>query len=365
MGKLSIFKNGKSKDYRFLDRIVGQTFNVGGTIFHVHKYLGVTEQGTSGSVTSTSELTIQDMLFLENRDRSYEKDVIDLKGQYTINDLDFNLTQFGIVINTNVLFINFHINQMIDRLGRKLMPGDVLEIEHRKEDAVLDPDVATINAFYVVKDTARAAEGYSPTWLAHIWRVRAEPLTDSQEYKDILSQIQPNGSSLADIISTYNKSLEITAAIQAEGAENVPTRNFNSANLYINPPGTKLPSNNLIPWTFNGDGVPLNQNAIAAKGTRWPDAAMDGDYFLRTDYNPPRLYQRHENKWCAVEVDWRDRDWTPAHRSLEDHLDDTKITTLTSDPSSPFNERQPIHNPIKSKQDLPINPTNILPGEEE
>lgn len=358
MGKLSIFKNGKSKDYRFLDRIVGQSFDVGGTVFHVHKYLGPVPQGATDDATQnqaaeTSELTIQDMLFLENRDRSYEKDVIDLKGNYTINDLDFNLTQFGIVINTNVIFINFHINQMIDRLGRKLIPGDVLEIEHRKEDVVLDSDISTINAFYVVKDSSRAAQGYSATWLPHIWRVRAEPLTDSQEYQDILQGLQNDGQTLQDIISEYNKRLGISQSIQDAANAEVPTRNFNSANLYIEPQGTKLPTNNLITWPFNGDGIPPNQNDIAASGSRFPANALDGDYFLRTDYNPPRLYQRHDNKWCGIEVDWKDRAWTPAHRALEDHLEDQTITTLTSDPANPFNERQPLNNPIKPKQKLP------------
>jgi hypothetical protein len=270
------------------------------------------------------------------------------------------------MINTNVLFINFHINQMLDRLGRKLIPGDVIEIEHRKEDVVLDPDVSTISAFYVVKDSARAAQGYSATWLPHIWRIRAEPLTDSQEYQDILQGLQDDGQTLQDVISNYNNALAINQAIQDAGAADVPTRNFNSANLYIEPQGSgKLPTNNLIPWIFNGDGIPANMNDVAQSGRRFPENPLNGDYFLRTDYNPPRLYQRHDNKWCVVEIDWRDREWTPAHRSLEDHLEDQTITTLTSDPSNPFTERQPIHDPIPAKQDLPSSATSKSSQEEE
>ncbi len=367
MGKLSLYKPGKSKDYRFIDRICSQSFNIAGTLIHVHKYLGPVSSNGGNSGDETNELTIQDVLLLENRDRKYEDDVIDLKAHYSISDLDYNLTQFGILINTNILFMNFHINDMIDRLGRKIMSGDVLEIEHRKEDVVLDPSIPSINAFYVVKDASRAADGYAPTWLPHIWRIRAEPLTDSPEYKEILDKIKDDtGQSIGDIISNGDKYLEINKIIQEQAAKDVPTRNFNSANLYVEPAGSKpLKTNNLQGWPLNGDGIPPNQDLIAPKGTRFPQNPMPGDYFLRTDYNPPRLFQRHDNKWCLVEIAWRDREWTPAHRSLEDHLEDKTVTTLVTDPANPFLERQSISNPIKSKKDLPDTSNDTMNDGEE
>lgn len=358
MGNLSIYKPQKGKDYRFLDKLIRSQFDVGGTRIFIHKYAGPVSQGDSGDLTqnstiTTNESTIQDLLFLENRDRNYDADIIEIKASYTLSDIDFNLTQFGIMMSTNTLFLNFHINQMIDRLGRKIMPGDVLEIEHRKEDMVLSETTPYINAYYVVKDTARAADGYSPTWFAHIWRVRAEPLTDSPEYKQILNQIQNNGQTLKDLISNGNITDAINQIIQDQAAAEVPTRNFDSSNLYIETAGNRLPTNNLLSWPLNGDGIPPNQNDVAPSGRRFPDSPTIGDYFLRTDYNPPRLFIRETNKWCKVEDNWRDRPWSPASRTLEDHLENTSVTEISPNPIDIFLERQPIHNPIPKKPDLP------------
>ena len=40
-----------------------------------------------------------------------------------------------------VLFINFHLQDMVDGLGRKLMSGDVLELPHLKDFYPLDEDL--------------------------------------------------------------------------------------------------------------------------------------------------------------------------------------------------------------------------------
>lgn len=357
MTKLSIYQPGKSKDFRFLDKIIASHFDVSGTRIYVHKYLGPKEGSIADKSKIINELTIQDVLFLENRDRQYDKNVIDLKGNYTISDVNFALTQFALAINDNTLFINFHTNTMIDRLGRKLMSGDVIELEHRREDVVLDEEVAGINSFYVVEDGSRAAEGYSATWQSHIWRVRAKQLTDSQEYKDILEQVQSDGRTLEEIISNYDKAIDINNANLAEAELEVPIRNLSSGHLYINTStNTRFPGNTLISWQFNGEGVPPNQNITADADSRFPQNPSEGDYFLRTDYDPPRLFRRHDSKWCAVDVSWRDRNWVAAHRVLEDFLEDQKITKLSDDTRDQFTERQALSKVITQKGLVPNNP---------
>jgi hypothetical protein len=356
---LSIYKPGKSKDYRFLDKLINQQFQVSGTLIHVHKYIGPVAQGDTGDstisqATDPNELTIQDVLLIENRDRNYDTNIIDLQAGYTVNDLDFNLTQFGISLNTNILFLNFHINEMIDRLGRKLIPGDVLEVVHRKEEVPLDPTVPYIPAYYVVKDTARAAEGYSPTWLAHILRVRAEPMPDSQEYSQILDTPIKNGLTLEDIISNASSTTAVNDAVVAQGDANTPTKNFDNNNLYVsgsgstvNQPGTGSGGSGMVDWPFNNDGTIPNTNIKAPTGTRFPENPMVGDWFLRTDYQPSRLFQREDTRWCARQIVWRDRPWTAGDRTLEDFLDPS-ITTVMPDNQS-FNEREPVSNPIPDK----------------
>ena len=64
--------------------------------------------------------------------------VYQLRGIYNVQDIDFDLTQFGLFLANDTLFINFHMNDMIDTLGRKLMSGDVLELPHLKDFHPLD-----------------------------------------------------------------------------------------------------------------------------------------------------------------------------------------------------------------------------------
>ena len=87
MPRLSIFKPEKGNDYKFFDRNIKEMFTVGGTDLHLHKYLGPHNQGDTnkdGAASPTqpsyadsevNETTIQDLLFLENRDRKYSSDV--------------------------------------------------------------------------------------------------------------------------------------------------------------------------------------------------------------------------------------------------------------------------------------------------
>ena len=58
------------------------------------------------------------MLFLENRDRKYSKDIFELRAQYNLGDNDsFDLTQFGMFLANDTLFFNFHIESMVEALG--------------------------------------------------------------------------------------------------------------------------------------------------------------------------------------------------------------------------------------------------------
>ena len=112
-----------------------------------------------------------------------------MRGVYNSQDIDFDLSQFGLFLNNDTLFITFHYNFMIDTLGRKLMSGDVLELPNLKDYNPLDSSIArAIPKYYVIQDAAFASEGFSQTWLPHLWRVKATPLVSAQEYNDILKK---------------------------------------------------------------------------------------------------------------------------------------------------------------------------------
>lgn len=351
MAKLSLWNAKKKNDYRFFDRTIGEMFQIGGTAFLVHKFLGTT--GTTGSDDLTlpnypdnAATNIGDLLLLENRDRNYDENLYELRGSYNVQDNEFDLSQFGLMLSNDTLFITFHINDMIDILGRKLMPGDVLELPHLKDDTLLDDSDDGINDYgvlpklYKIDDTNRASEGFSPTWWPHIWRVKMSPLADSQEYEDILGKTldefggegdvsggatagdnSPPGSSgttFADVLSTGNTNLAISDAIIAEAERQVPNRNLEHSHLYVDEnheDGT--------PYLFLTDGCPPNGEPIAGEGSDFPLSPDEGEWFLRTDYEPAVLYKREGPKWVRKEAMFR-RKWTTASRSLITFINNRK-----------------------------------------
>ena len=148
--------------------------------------VGFSGDATQPSYINQSEQNIQDLLWQENRDRKYDTSVYTLRGVYQRQDQDFDLTQFGLFLNNDTLFITFHYNDMIDTFGRKLMSGDVLEFPNLKDYNPLDTTLAkALPRYYVIQDAAFASEGFSQTWLPHLWRVKATPLVNAQEYQQI------------------------------------------------------------------------------------------------------------------------------------------------------------------------------------
>ncbi len=219
MPRLSLYRPEKGNDFKFIDKTIWEMFQVGGTDVFVHKYLGPgsSVQGdspTTPNYTSDNPSNIQDLLFLENRDRKYDPDVYILRGVYNLQDTDFNLSQFGLFLQNDTIFITFHINDTVEKIGRKIIAGDVLELPHLKDEFALNDLQFALKRFYVIEEVTRAAEGFSVTWYPHLYRAKCKPLVDSQEFKQILDQAitDENGdttnSTLRDIMSTYEKEMQ-------------------------------------------------------------------------------------------------------------------------------------------------------------
>jgi hypothetical protein len=382
MPRLSIWGNGQKKnDYKFIDNIIREQFYIGGTSCFVHKYLGPTEvngevvqgqpryeedgvtpvlnaDGTQAMDYDGGETMIQDVLFLENRDRRYAPDVIDLRGVYTLSDTEFDLRQFGLFLENDTINIMFHLNDMVSLIGRKLMNGDVIELPHQRDEYVLGEDKPAINKFYVVEEGSRPAEGYSQTWFPHLWRVKCKPMTASQEYQDILDQnaLDPFGletdKKLQNVMSNVGLELGINAAILEEAKVHVSARNFDTRQFYV-VPGDELGTQ--APWIFAGDGVPPNNAALVGSGNSFPLTAKEGDFFLRTDYDPHSLFKRIGSKWTRIEIDYRQEDWSMAHRLLKSFInnrDKTMIPANQLEPARTFDEKQPLSQAIKPRADF-------------
>lgn len=331
MPKISLWSPIKTNDYNFIDRIVGEHLNAGGTGVHIHKYVGINETPNEGDSTRPSsagngnEVFIQDLLFLENRDRKYDTNIYELRGQYNIQDNDqYDLTQFGAFLTNDTVFLTFHIESMVESLGRKLMPGDVIELPHLRDDLLLGSEEA-INRFYVVQDGARPAEGFDPRWWPHLWRIKCGPISDSQEYRDILGTGEEEGD-LRNLISKYQNEININDAILEQANNDVPhdPQFRNTAHLYFDP---EVPDKPTVGFDFAGsNGLPVNGLSLVGSGTSFPAVGIqDGNYFLRTDFSPNRLFKKSGSRWVRESDDMRNT-WAAANRLLTTFINNDTFT---------------------------------------
>tara|TARA_B100000683_G_scaffold276639_1_gene331351 strand:+ start:1111 stop:2268 length:1158 start_codon:yes stop_codon:yes gene_type:complete len=335
MPRLSLYRPEQGKDYEFLDKNIQEMFTIGGTDVFVHKYLGpknpATGTGTAGTpeYDAVKETNIQDMIFLENRDRKYDPDVYTIRGIYNVADIDFDLSQFGLFLSQDILFMTVPINFTVQALGRKIMSGDVIELPHLKDPHALNDFDLALKRFYVVEDVSRAAEGFSQTWYPHLFRLKLKQIADSQEYKDILDAKAEEGSdtTLRDLMSTYNKELEINNAVISQAESDAGKSGYETSHLYtlqVDDKGvTELvttDTSELDASTQNeladrihqtperegydgyliGDGIAPN-GEVFGSGIGFPTGSAKGDYFLRTDLFPNRLFRYDGNRWVKME----------------------------------------------------------------
>jgi len=421
-------------------------YTVGGLDIFVHKYMGPQTGGQDSALSGNGDATqpiyedldvlnIQDLLLLENRDRIYDPDIYVMRGVYRVQDVDFDLTQFGLFLNTDTLFITFHYNDMLDTFGRKLMVGDVLEVPNLKDYNPLNTALPlALPRYYVVQDAAFASEGFSVTWQPHLWRVKASPLTNAQEYKDILDKpfvaeyiwdpgdFYPMGSivnygdvyyraiqnvpagteigntiywmeyeppSISDMQSTRPKDYEINDAILAQANVEVPTSGYDVKDFYIvptledgepaNPVGLGAGSTVTVDGTqggqnvtpradgytagyLTGDGIPPNGFPVTP-GVSFPASPVSGDYCLRLDYKPNRLFRYDGRRWIKIEEKVRTQlDNGPVNQTLRSGFVNNTYTTNTNDMGA-IPQRQSLSEALRPKADngdqggnLPPNP---------
>jgi hypothetical protein len=339
MPRLSLYRPEKGNDFRFLDRVINEEFQVGGTDVFIHKYLGPADpqEGTSTPTTpvntnSTPELGIQDLLLLENRDRHYAPDIYVLRGIYDMADVDFNLSQFGLFLQNDTVMMMFHLRTCFDTLGRKIMSGDVIELPHQKDEYALDDSsLVALKRFYVVQDVTRPARGYSQTWYPHLIRAKCVPLVDSQEFKEILDGDSGagDGSTLRDLLSQYQREIDINNQVIAQAEADAGLSGYSTQHLYTLPireDGNidvadasitdvdasaddaafdasivlQSPNKNIYVGYLTGDGIPPNGTPYSF-GITFPGGAVKNQFFLRTDYMPNRLYRYDGKRWVKYE----------------------------------------------------------------
>jgi hypothetical protein len=433
MPRLSLYRPNRTNDYQYLDRIISERYTVGGLDMYVHKYMGPivdttdnpgNKDATLPVYTSENPLFIEDLLLLENRDRAYDPNIYIMRGVYMMQDINFNLSQFGLFLNNDTLYITFHYNDMIESFGRKLMTGDVLELPNLKDYNPLNQNITrALPRYYVIQDAAFAAEGFSQTWLPHVWRVQATPMVNAQEYQQIINQplmpdnIWDNGNfypqgmvvdnggkyyeasknvppgtdindpnywaliekptTMGDVNSTRNRELQINDALVVQANIEVPLSGYDNVSFYIlpntpsgQPSGNGLSADQTNPtvdgtqsgegntptdfgWTIGyltGDKLAPNGLPVTP-GVSFPLTPSKGDYCLRLDYYPNRLFRFNGANWLAISEDVRTPlDWGPANGTQRSSFVNNTYTVNTTDQGN-IPSRQSLSELLKPEAD--------------
>ena len=228
-------------------------------------------------------------------------------------------------------------------LGRRLMAGDVLELPHLRDDLLLGGGEA-VNRFFVVSDAGRPAEGYDPRWWPHLWRVKLKNITDSPEYRDILGTGE-QADDLRNVLSTYSTEIAISdKVIELANAEvQYDAGYYEGGHLYVDENSQDKPG-----VYFPGDGSPPNGISIVGSGDAMPLDANDGEYYLRTDFTPNRLFKKQGSKWVKISDDNK-RVWSAANKILTSFVNNDNITTNTDGTTQ--SEKSNMSKAVKPKAD--------------
>jgi len=344
MRKFRLYRDSKNKDYKFFDNIVKEHIYVGGTDIYVYRYLGPDqENSTSDDLTQpqnpdSTVTDIGDMVWMENSSRKYDVNPIKLPVSYQMQDPTLQLSIPGLFLFDTTQMV-FHYNQMIDRIGRKLMNGDVIEVPHlRDEDPLNENSTVGLARFYVVNDAFRPASGYSPTWYHHLYAAKLLPITDSPEFKDIFGD-GTDENDLTNTNSSRDKELEIMDIILAQTASEVPYIHYDNEHIHDDLSNTK---GSFVPYVLeNGEVVLVDKYQYSTingetnlndphdqreqpipykdmdSGDAFPDTPTDGMYFKRTDFTPFKIYQYDSSKSQWREYDFGGRKpWVGADQNM-------------------------------------------------
>lgn len=280
--------------------------------------------------TSTSLDTIQDLLFLENRDRDYSNNSIAIKCSYQPMDVIGDLGKFGFSILDSYAF-TCSFARMVELLGRPIVIGDIIEVS---PEVQYDHNLKAVKKYLEVTDCGWAAEGFTPGWKPLLYRFQASQVKPSQENRDIFGTgndaiYNIDDQNFFDQISQIETTpILISETTKADAKNDVPETGSDggttiASGMPMKPHDTSTIRDHnrghgdgrgeydgrdmYIEDALPPDGLPYGE------GYTLPDmtSAQDGDYF-RLNYPqesgiPSRLFKFSslKYKWIYVETDMR------------------------------------------------------------
>jgi len=347
-----MWKKGRTNDYKFIDNAIGEQYNIGGVDMWLYTYQG--PKGNEGSTDATlpdfskgngTSSSIGDLVFGETTQRSYNIQAITLPVVYQVQEATPDLKIPGLFFNFDTMDITVHYNTMMQRVGRKIMPGDVLELPNLRDFDVIGRDVG-LNRFYVVQDAFRTSEGYSATWQHHIFKLRVKPLTDSPEFAEITDPDNNafpdnpndpnNGNGNSPGNSTGSTELDIMNQIIQQADSEVPYIHWTNEHIYndisdiselsryiisgyefpVNPSKNMFFIKNTLPVLYEKDADSNWILVDTAYGAKLPRKAADFSFFFLEDaasVSGYSLYQYYltDKKWLSCILPFTDENIVP------------------------------------------------------
>lgn len=261
--------------------------------------------------------------WIENRDRDYSNTAIKIKGYYDLFDKDSELMQIGFVLNGGMFYITANFTDIVNRIGRPIVIGDILELPSETQ---YDPNMNPIKKYLEVTDVGWSTEGYTPGWKPLMVRIVAEPMIAKQETMDIIGDLVGaiDQSGLFTVDNSKYSNIENTGEIVREKASmDVPLRGADSSEIREILPEEAEPyikmGVNVNKLTVNSQGlyvedaIPPN-GASYTEGTSFPTNPIDKQYHRMiyvgmADNIPARLYRYStaKSRWIYIESDLRSK----------------------------------------------------------
>lgn len=255
---------------------------------------------------ATSIDNIQDELFMENRDREYSPQSVQLKAQYDLVDVQTELTKFGIDLPSQYYF-TLSFARMIELLGRPIVIGDLVEVPSEMQ---YDHNMNPIRKWLEVTDATWSTDGFTPGWKPILFRVTAQPAIGSQENSDIFGTPNTWGKISDDdflanqliVDNTPHKTAEFIKHVTENKVPETGTDMREFTEVVVNPATDSVVNHISINDLYAEDGLPPG-GLPYTEGFTFPVGALDGSYH-RLTYDPSTQILTKLFRWSAVKSRW-------------------------------------------------------------
>ena len=272
-----------------------------------------------------------DPVFKEMRSRDYASESITIKGYFDINETVTDVTRFLVDINTEETIIKMSFIDVIAKLGRPIIIGDILEIPALTQyDANNNP----VPKYLEVTDVTWDA-GFTPNWVPTMFKITAKPAYASEETQDIFGDLEVDEIFAKGEQPLYQDVQSISDEIDAVADNDVPMkgtdlteqRSFTEEEIERGHQYGVHLERGMFPDTgsVGEDGLPPNGEPYT-EGNTFPTSPKDGDYHRLTYEGlpvdiPPRLYRYSAKKgrWIYIETDRRTQ-YNSVKPSLDEYL---------------------------------------------